>query len=76
MRLVKVAECVICSRKTSGSLEFCRIHYGEYKEDILNKRPWVRVLKNEAQRERRRKEREFDYASLDEIMDRSYDRDK
>jgi len=70
-----MASCVVCDRKTSGSLEFCRTHYGEYKEDIMNKRPWVRVLKNEAQKERRRKEREFDYASLDEIMDRSYDRD-
>jgi hypothetical protein len=70
-----MAACVICDRKTSGSLEFCKTHYGEYKEDIMNKRPWVRVLKNEAQRERRRKEREFDYTSLDEIMDRSYDRD-
>lgn len=70
-----MALCVVCDRKTSGSLEFCKIHYNEYKDDIKDKKPWVRVLKNEAQRERRRKEREFDYASLDEIMDRSYDRD-
>jgi hypothetical protein len=71
-----MAVCVVCGKKTSGSLEFCRIHYNEYREDIAEKKPWVRVLKNEAQRERRRKEREFDYISLDEIMDRSYDRDK
>jgi hypothetical protein len=70
-----MASCVVCDRKTSGSLEFCKNHYNEYKDDIKEKRPWVRVLKNEAQRERRRKEREFDNSSLDEIMDRSYDRD-
>lgn len=64
--------CVICERKTSGSLEFCRIHYGEYKEDIISKKPWVRELKNEAQRERRRREREFDNTSLDQILDRSW----
>jgi hypothetical protein len=67
--------CVVCERKTSGSLEFCKTHYNEYKSDILEKKPWIRAMKNEAQRERRRKEREYDNTSLDEIMDRSYDRD-
>lgn len=67
-----MSSCVVCERKTSGSLEFCRIHYNEYKEDIVSKKPWVRVLKNDAQRERRRREKEFDNMSLDAIMDRDY----
>jgi hypothetical protein len=67
--------CLVCERRTSGSLEFCKVHYNEYKNDIMEKKPWVRAIKNEAQRERRRKEREFDNVSLDQIMDRSYDRD-
>jgi hypothetical protein len=67
--------CVACDKnKTSGSLEFCRYCYNEHKEDIKNKRPWVKVLKNDEQRERRRREREFDNASLDQIVDRSYER--
>jgi hypothetical protein len=64
-----VAKCVICERVTSGSLEFCQRHYNEHKRDIKEKRPWVKALKNDAQRERRRKEREFDDTSLDAILD-------
>jgi len=62
----------VCERKTSGSLEFCKVHYRQFKSEITLKRPWVRVLKNDAQRERRRKEREFDNTSLDAIVDRTY----
>lgn len=65
-----MAKCVVCEKSTSGSLEFCQRHYTQYKDDIREKRPWVRVLKNDAQRERRRQEREHDNASLDAIMDR------
>ena len=65
-----MARCVICERITSGSLEFCGRHYKDYKEDILLKKPWVREMKNEAQRQRRQREREFADTSLDEIMDR------
>lgn len=68
--------CVVCEHKTSGSLEFCKIHYQQFKSEIADKRPWVRVLKNDAQRERRRREKEFDNTSLDAIADRSYDRDR
>ena len=68
--------CVVCDRKTSGSLNFCKIHYDEYKDDIKEKRPWVRALKNEVQRERRRKERELNDTSLDEMMDRQYQNDR
>lgn len=67
--------CVACDKnKTSGSLEFCRVCYNLYKEEIKGKKPWTRFLKNEEQRERRRKEREFNDASLDQIMDKSYER--
>lgn len=68
--------CVICEHKTSGSLEFCKIHYREFKSDIQEKKPWVRVLKNDSQRERRRREKEFENASLDQIIDRTYERDR
>ena len=67
-----MSKCVICELNTSGSLEFCRTHYNEYKEDIIEKKTWVRVMKNEAQRERRRREKEFENTSLDQILDRSY----
>lgn len=71
-----MSTCVICEKSTSGSLEFCQKHYKQYQTDIKDKRPWVRVLKNDAQRERRRKEREYDNASLDQIMDRYTDSSK
>lgn len=64
-----MAKCVVCEKTTSGSLEFCQIHYHQFKEEIAEKKPWVRALKNEAQRERRRREKEFDNQSLDEILD-------
>ncbi len=64
-----MAKCVICERSTSGSLEFCQRHYNDHKQDIKDKKPWVKSLKNDAQRERRRKEREFDNTSLDAIME-------
>jgi inorganic pyrophosphatase/exopolyphosphatase len=73
-RVVKIARCCFCERPTSGSLEFCREHYQDFKEDIKSKKPWVRVLKNEAQRERRRTNREFDNASLDAIIDHEWSR--
>jgi hypothetical protein len=72
-----MAVCVVCERKTSGSLNFCKVHYQEYEGDIRDKKPWVKVLKNEVQRERRRKERELNDVSLDSLMDRAYrDHDK
>ena len=67
-----MSTCVVCDRKTSGSLEFCRLHYEEWKEDIKSKKPWVKVLKNDAQRERRRREKEYENLSLDAILDRDY----
>ena len=70
----KIAKCVVCERSTSGSLEFCQIHYREYEDDIRDKKPWVRVLKNDAQKERRRREKEFEDTSLDQILDRDYNR--
>lgn len=71
-----MARCVVCDALTSGSLEFCKKHYTEHKEDIIDKKPWVRVLKNEAQRERRRNNKEYDNASLDAIMDSEYNRSR
>lgn len=71
-----MGKCVVCERPTSGSLEFCRVDYKKYKRDIQEKKPWVRVLKNDAQRERRRRDKEFDNTSLDAIVDRAYDRER
>ena len=45
-----------------------------HKEDINEKRPWVRELKNDAQRQRRLREKEFNNTSLDEIQDRQYEK--
>jgi hypothetical protein len=64
-----MAKCVVCEKPTSGSLEFCQKCYNSNKDDIKDKKPWTRVLKNDAQRERRRRDREFEDVSLDQIMD-------
>jgi hypothetical protein len=71
-----VSICVVCDRRTSGSLNFCKIHYEEYRDDIDQKKPWVRALKNEVQRDRRRREREINDTSLDAIMDRTFENDR
>ena len=68
-----MAACVICEAKTSGSLNFCKVHYHQFRDDINEKKPWVKVLKNETQRERRRQERERNDTSLDAMMDRQYE---
>ena len=68
--------CVVCDKKTSGSLNFCKQHYEEYKGDINDKKPWVKALKSEVQRERRRKDREFGDYSLDALIDRHYENDR
>lgn len=65
-----MAECVVCGGKTSGSLEFCQKDYKTYSKEIKDKKPWVRVLKNDAQRERRRRDREFGDQSLEAIQER------
>lgn len=67
-----MGSCVVCDGVTSGNLEFCKIHYREHKQDILDKKPWVRSLKNDAQRERRRKAKEYEDTSLDRILDAQY----
>jgi hypothetical protein len=64
-----MAKCVLCERQTSGSLEFCTLCYREYKGDIKDKKPWVRAVKNDAQRERRRREKEMNDTSLDVLME-------
>lgn len=69
-----MAKCVVCERPTEGSLEFCQRDYKTYKNDIKSKKPWVRVLKNDSQRERRRREREYQDTSLDAILDREFSR--
>lgn len=65
----------MCDRPTSGSLDWCQKDYKEHKEDILGKEPWVKSLKNASQRERRRREKEYQDTSLDAIIDRRYERD-
>lgn len=71
-----MGSCVICDLKTSGSLEFCQKHFKEHKEDIILKKPWVKVLKNDSQRERRRQLREAENTSLDAIMDKQFERNR
>lgn len=65
---------MVCEASTSGSLEFCQKDYKKFKDDILEKRPWVKILKNDAQRERRRQDRESENTSLDAIMDRQFEK--
>jgi len=67
-----MSRCVVCDKSTSGSLDWCRKHYNEHKDDIIEKKSWVRALKNDSQRERRRREKEFADVSLDNILDRTY----
>jgi len=67
--VIKISRCVVCERPTSGSLEFCKNHYNEFKEEILDKKPWVKALKNEAQRERRRRDKEYSDVSLDAMLE-------
>lgn len=69
-----MSRCVVCDDSTSGSLDWCRKHYHEYKDEIKDKKAWTKALKNEAQRERRRREREYENVSLDGILDREYTR--
>jgi hypothetical protein len=69
-----MASCVVCEKATSGSLEFCGKHYNQFKDDIKDKKPWVKSLKNDAQRERRRREREYEDTSLDKMMDSYHER--
>ena len=68
-----MAKCVVCEANTSGSLEFCKDHFKEFNEDIRDKKPWVKELKNDAQRERRRNKKEYNNTSLDQIMDMEYE---
>jgi hypothetical protein len=67
-----MSRCIVCDKATSGSLDWCRTHYNEYKDDIIEKKSWVRALKNDSQRERRRREKTFEDTSLDQIIDRHY----
>jgi hypothetical protein len=69
-----MARCVVCEKLTSGSLEFCKVHYRLHKKDIEDKKPWVKELKNDAQRQRRLREKEFNNTSLDQMMDRQYEK--
>lgn len=71
-----MARCVLCEKSTSGSLEFCRACYRDFKDDVINKKPWVKALKNDAQRQRRARERELRDESLDAIMDSYYTRNE
>ena len=72
MGVVQISKCVICERSTSGSLEFCKVHYHEFKMEIQEKRPWIKVIKNDAQRERRRRDKEYNDVSLDAILDHQF----
>ena len=67
--------CVVCEKRTSGSLDWCQKHYADHKKAILEHEPWTRSLKNASQRERRRREKEYENTSLDQILDRRYEKD-
>lgn len=67
----KLGACVACGRATSGSLEWCAKHYKEFQRDIKEHKPWTRLLKNEEQRDRRRRKKEHNDQSLDEMLERS-----
>lgn len=69
-----MGRCVVCEKITSGSLEFCKVHFKNHKQDIQEKKPWVKELKNDAQRQRRQREKELNNTSLDAIMDRQYEK--
>lgn len=71
--MITIGRCVVCEKATSGSLEFCKIHYRHYHDDIKERKPWVKALKNEAQKERRRKDKEFDNISLDALISKRPD---
>lgn len=66
--------CTICEGSTLGGLEFCSLCYRENKEDIKGKKPWVRVIKNAAQKERRRKIRESNDTSLEGLLENRYNK--
>jgi hypothetical protein len=69
-----LGRCVVCDKLTSGSLEFCKIHFKTHKDDIIDKKPWVKILKNDAQRQRRQREKDLNNVSLDQLVDRHYER--
>lgn len=71
-----MSRCVVCEFPTSGSLEFCKKHFKEFEGEIKDKKPWVKELKNDAQRERRRAKKEYNNTSLDEIIDDEYQTNK
>jgi hypothetical protein len=50
--------CAICEGQTLSSLEFCNKCFRTHREDIQDKKPWVRTVKNAAQKERRRRIKE------------------
>lgn len=64
-----MGKCVVCDKPTSGSLEFCKVDFKNHEADIRDKKPWVRILKNDEQKERRRRKREYEDVSLDAIID-------
>jgi hypothetical protein len=63
--------CVVCGKP--AWIDFCATDYKMWKEAILNKEPWVRELKNDGQRERRRINKEWVNVSLDNLMEREFD---
>ena len=69
-----MGKCVVCEKLTSGSLEFCKLHFTQHKSDILDKRPWVKIMKNDAQRQRRQREKDLNNVSLDQLVDRQYEK--
>lgn len=69
-----MGRCVVCDKLTSGSLEFCKVHFKIHKEDIIEKKPWVKTMKNDAQRQRRQREKDLNNVSLDQLVDRQYEK--
>jgi len=69
-----MGRCVVCDHLTSGSLEFCKKHFNDHKQEILDKKPWVKIMKNDAQRQRRQREKDLNNVSLDQLVDRQYEK--
>jgi len=66
--------CAICEGQTLSSLEFCNKCFRTHREDIQDKKPWVRTVKNAAQKERRRRIKESNDTSLEGLLENHYNK--
>ncbi len=62
--MIEKSRCCICDNIIFPGFDFCQSCYSKYNTDILGKVPWVKEVKNSAQRERRRKKKEQNWVRL------------